>query len=129
MQKKIRDCKIYSPFSHYKGNGCEFKRLIGPKIEDTISVSLFDDFKKIKTTFIHNYTDIWYYTNIFCRDRNNLFLKDNKINKWFGTSEKFFHEVTHYETKTKTPFDVSNFFWDFYEVQKKRNWISNGNFM
>ena len=29
--KKITDCKIYSPFSHFKGNGFEFKRLIGPK--------------------------------------------------------------------------------------------------
>ena len=29
--KKITDCKIYSPFSHFKGNGFEFKRLIGSK--------------------------------------------------------------------------------------------------
>ena len=60
VEKNIRDCKIYSPFSHYKGNGFEFKRTIGPKREDTIWVSLFDDYKKIKTTFIHNYTNIWY---------------------------------------------------------------------
>ena len=72
-----------------------------------ILVSLFDDYKKIKT-FIRNYTDTWYYTNIFYRDRNNLFIKDNK-NKWFGTSENLFHEAMHYATKTKTPFDVSNF--------------------
>ena len=31
VEKKIRDCKIYSPFSHYKGNGFEFQRTIGPK--------------------------------------------------------------------------------------------------
>ena len=29
--KKTRDCKIYLPFSHYKGNGFEFQRIIGPK--------------------------------------------------------------------------------------------------
>ena len=29
--KKIRDCKIYSSFSYYKGNGFEFQRIIGPK--------------------------------------------------------------------------------------------------
>ena len=81
VEKKIRDCKIYSSFSHYKENGFEFKRLIEPKQEDTISICLFDDYKKIKTTFIHNYTDIWYYTNIFYRDRNNLFIKDNKNNR------------------------------------------------
>ena len=31
VEEKIRDCKIYSPFSHYKGNGFEFQRIIGPK--------------------------------------------------------------------------------------------------
>ena len=34
VEKTIRDCKIYSPFSHCKGNGLEFKRLIGLKKED-----------------------------------------------------------------------------------------------
>ena len=29
--KRLTDCKIYSPFSHFKGNGIEFKRIIGPK--------------------------------------------------------------------------------------------------
>ena len=29
--KRITDCKIYSPFSHFKGNGFEFKRIVGPK--------------------------------------------------------------------------------------------------
>ena len=28
VEKNIRDCKIHSPFSHYKGNRFEFKRLI-----------------------------------------------------------------------------------------------------
>ena len=29
--KRITDCKIYSPFSHFKGNRFEFKRIVGPK--------------------------------------------------------------------------------------------------
>ena len=29
--KRITDCKIYYPFSHFKGNGFEFKRIVGPK--------------------------------------------------------------------------------------------------
>ena len=61
LQKKIRNCKIYSPFSHYKGNGLKFKRIIGPKKEGAISVSLFDDYKKIKTTFIHRYMVLYKY--------------------------------------------------------------------
>ena len=31
VEKKFKDCKIYSSFSHYKGNGFEFQRIIGPK--------------------------------------------------------------------------------------------------
>ena len=31
VDKKIKDCKIYSPFLHFKGNGFEFKRILGPK--------------------------------------------------------------------------------------------------
>ena len=115
----IGDCKIYSPFSHYKENGFEFKRLIGPKKEDKILVSLFDNYKKIKTTFIHNYRDIWYYTNLFYRDRNSLFIKDSRTGIWFGTSENLFHEATHYATKTKNPFDISNFFLIFIKFKKK----------
>ena len=73
-------------------------------------VSLFDNYKKIKTTFILNDGDIWYYTNLFHRERNSLFIKDSITGRWFGTSENLFHEATHYATKTKNPFDVSNFF-------------------
>ena len=53
------------------------------------------------------------------RDRSSLFIKDFRTGKWFGTSENLFHEATHYATKTKNPFDVSNVFLHFYEVQKK----------
>ena len=106
------------PFSHYKGNGFEFQRTIGPKKNDLISVSLFVNNKKIKITLIHNFREINYYANIIYRDRNSLFMKDSLTGKWYGTSENLFHEVTYYATKTKTPFDVSNFWVDFYEVQK-----------
>ena len=44
-------------------------------------------------------------------------MKDFLTDKWFGTSEKLFFEATNYATKTKTPFNIINFFEDFYEVQ------------
>ena len=53
------------------------------------------------------------------RDRNNLFIKHSLTGEWYSTSENLFFEKTNYATKTKTPFNVSNFFFDFYEVQKK----------
>ena len=46
-------------------------------------------------------------------------MKDFLTGKWYSTSENLFLELTNYATKTKTPFNVSNFFWDFYEVQKR----------
>ena len=69
--KKTTNCKIYSPFLHFKGNRFEFKRIIGPKKIDAVTVGLFDDNKKLKTVFIHNFKEIKYYTNIIYRDRNN----------------------------------------------------------
>ena len=68
---------------------------------------------------MHNLREINYYANIIYIERNSLFMKDSLTGKWYGTSENLFHEVTYYATKTKTPFDVSNFWGDFYEVQKK----------
>ena len=75
--------------------------------------------KKIKTTFIHNFNDINYYTNLIYRARNVLIMQDFHNDKWYGTSANLFHEATYYATKTKKPFNVSNFWGDFYEVQKK----------
>ena len=46
-------------------------------------------------------------------------MEDFLTGKWFGASENLFLEATNYATKTKTPFNFSNFFWDFYEVKKK----------
>ena len=91
VDKRIRDCKLYLPFSHFKGNGFEFQRIIGPKKNDTVSVNLFDYNKKIKTTFIHNFKEINLYTNIIYRDRNSLFLKDSLTGKWYGIRENLFH--------------------------------------
>ena len=119
VDKKIKDCKIYSLFSHFKGNGFEFQRIIGPKKNDTVSVSLFDNNKKIKTTFIHNFNDINYYTNLIYRDRNVLIMQDFHNGKWYHTNANVFHEALSYATKTKKPFNVSIFWGDFYEVQKK----------
>ena len=90
VEKKIRDCKIYLPCSHYKGNGFQFKRLIGPTKEDKISVSLFDDYKQIKTTF------------------NGLV--QVKI---------YFTKQCIMQLRQKTHLTLVIFFFDFYEVQKR----------
>ena len=105
--KKIRDCKIYLPFSHFKGNGFEFQRIIGKDKNDKVSVSLFYNNKKIKTTFMHNNEHIWHFANIIYRDRNVIFMKDWRSGKWFTTSQNLFSEAMYYATRTKKPFDVN----------------------
>ena len=46
-------------------------------------------------------------------------MKDSLTGKWYGTSENLSYEATYYATKAKTPFDFSNFYFYFHEVQKK----------
>ena len=46
-------------------------------------------------------------------------MKDFLTGKWFGTSENLFLEATNYATKTKTPFNVSNYFGIFMKFKKK----------
>ena len=119
VDKKIKDCKIYSLFSHFKGNGFEFQRIIGPKKNDTVSVSLFDNNKKIKTTFIHNFKEINYYANIIYRDRNYLFMKDSKTGKWYGTSENSFHEANIMQLKWKRHLTLAILGGIFLKFKKK----------
>ena len=48
VEKKITDCQIYFPFSHFKGNGFEFKNIIGQDKKDTVAIRFFDDYTKIR---------------------------------------------------------------------------------
>ena len=55
LKKKIRDCIIYSPFSHFKNNGFEFQRIIPPQGKENVSTRLFKKNKKIQTFFTHDF--------------------------------------------------------------------------
>ena len=117
--KKITDCKIYSPFSHFKGNGFEFKRIMGPKKNDTVTVSLFDDNKKIKTVFIHNFKEINYFTNIIYRDRNNLFIKDSLTSEWLVQVKIYFSKQQIMRLKQKRHLTLAIFFEIFMKFKKR----------
>ena len=43
VEEEIRDCRIYSPFTHIQGSGFESEGLIGTKGKDNVSVRLFDN--------------------------------------------------------------------------------------
>ena len=117
--KRITDCKIYSPFSHFKGNGFEFKRIMGPKKNDTVTVSLFDDNKKIKTVFIHNFKEINYFTNIIYRDRNNLFIKDSLTSEWLVQVKIYFSKQQIMRLKQKRHLTLAIFFEIFMKFKKR----------
>ena len=43
----------YYNFPGFKGDRFEFKRIVGPEKNETVTVSLLDDNKKIKTVLLH----------------------------------------------------------------------------
>ena len=126
-KKYIKDCKIYSPFSQFKGNGLEFERFITPKGKDNVSLRLFENNEKIQMIFMLNYQECWDIVNCIYRDLDNLFVKDIKEGKWYGASINLFLEATRYATTRKTEFDVNDFFWNFNEVEKKGTGYVVGN--
>lgn len=47
IEKKIRDYKIYLPFSHFKGNTFRYERIIGTDKKKLIEIKLTDNYKTI----------------------------------------------------------------------------------
>ena len=131
VEKKIRHCRIYSPFLHFKNNGFAFQRILPPSEKENVSIRLYENNKKIQTVFIHDYKKSWYISNINFRDINSLFVYDEQDKKWHGTSPLLFIEVTHFITttkKTNAEFDVNKFFADFYLNKKLGSGYIVGNF-
>ena len=110
-----------------KENGFEFKKIEEPFIGDMVSVNLFDNYRKIKASYVHSYKNLNYFANLIYRDRNSIFVKDKKTGKWYGTPHNLFYEATHCATTRKIPSNVTDFFWDFYEVAQRGNGYVMGN--
>ena len=94
VDKKIKDCKMLSPLSLFKGNGFEFERFIPPKSKDNISIRLYENNKKLQLIFRGNGYKCWDVINCIYRDLNNLFVNNGKENKWYGTSANLFLGAT-----------------------------------
>ena len=47
IEKKIRDYKIYLPFSHFKGNTFRYERIISTDKKKLIEIKLTDNYKTI----------------------------------------------------------------------------------
>ena len=131
VEKKIRDCRIYSPFLHFKNNGFEFQRIIPPQGKENVSIRHFENNKKIQTVFTLDYKKNWYVSSLNFRDLNSLFAYDEQDWKWYGTSPLSFIEATYYAVttkKTNAECDVNKSFADFYLNKKKGSKYVVGNF-
>ena len=106
IEKKIKDCKIYSPFSHFKGNGFEFKRIIGQEKRDTVTIRLFDDYTKIQNVFTHDFNNRWLYGNSIYRDINIMFTCDRLDKQWYGTNPNLLIEAIYFARKNKQHFNA-----------------------
>ena len=106
LKKKIKDCKIYSPFSHFKGNGFEFKRIIGQEKKDTVTIRLFDDYTKIQNVFTHDFNNRWLYGNSIYRDMNIMFTCDRLDKQWYGTNPNLLIEAIYFARKNKQHFNA-----------------------
>ena len=59
--------------------------------------------------------------NAMFRDRNSIFVKDRRTNKWYGMNADVFLEATNYAITRKSSFSATEFFRDYYVVRKKGN--------
>ena len=109
--KNIKDCKIFRPFSLFKGNGFEFERFIPHKSKGNVSLRLHENNKKIQFIFTCSNYEFWDVINCIYRDLNNLFVKDRKEIKWYATSANLFLEATHYATTRKKKLMLMIFFF------------------
>ena len=55
------------------------------------------------------------------RDRNSIFVKDKRTNRWYGTNADVFIEAANYAINKKSDFNARDYFWDYYVVRKKGN--------
>ena len=121
-ENKIRDCKIYVPFSQFKNSGFEFKRLIGPDKTNNISARLYKNNKKIQMTYKHELKERWFVTNILFRDLNSFFVYDYKDEKCYGTNPSLLIDATYYRASKKdsnSNFNINKFFGDYYLTKEK----------
>ena len=102
-----------------KENGFEFKKIEEPFKDDMLSINIFDNYAKIKTSYAYSYKNLNYFANLIYRDRNSIFVKDKKTGKWYDTPHNFFYEGTHYVTTRKIPFNVADFFGIFMKLLKE----------
>ena len=96
-KKNIRDCKIYSPFSHFIGKGFMFER---PTLQGVNLVVLLNEKQTlIENFFLHNDPHksteylIFFLGSYYYRDINLYFVHDKQNKQWFTSGHEFYNEA------------------------------------
>ena len=127
-RKKIRDCQIYLPFSHFIGKVFSFERPIIKGLN--LIVRLNEKQTLIESSFLHRSrrggTE---YLNFFMgksyyRDINLYFVYDKQYKQWFTSGPVFFNEAIC-EKVTNRNFNLKAFEKIFLLYQKERKLLCN----
>ena len=96
-RKKIRDCQIYLPFSHFIGKGFTFERALIKGLN--LIVRLNENQTHIESFFLHRSPSggteniSFVLGRSYYRDINLFFVYDRQNKQWFSSGTDFFNEA------------------------------------
>ena len=126
--KKIRDCQIYSPFSHFIGKGFTFERALIKGLN--LIVRLNENQTHIESFFLHRSPSggteniSFVLGRSYYRDINLFFVYDRQNKQWFSSGTDFFNEAIC-EKVTNRSFILREFAKKKFLYQKERKWLCN----
>ena len=128
-EKKIRGCKIYSPYSQFLGKGFNFER---KEIKGmNLIVRLNEEQTLLESFLLHRSTKGGTeYLNFFLgknyyRDLNLFYVYDTVNKQWFTSGSEFFNEAICEKVRNKN-FNLTAFARQYCCVDKKGNGYAIG---
>ena len=128
-RKKIRDCQIYLPFSHFIGKGFTFERALIKGLN--LIVRLNEIQTHIESVFLHRSPSggteniSFVLGRSYYRDINLFFVYDRQNKQWFSSGTDFFNEAIC-EKVTNRSFILRAFGKKIYYTKKKGNGYAIG---
>ena len=129
-KKKIRDCKIYSPFSHFIGKGFISER---PTLQGVNLVVLLNEKQTLIENFFlrndpHKSTEYlnFFLESYYYRDINLYFAHDKQNKQWFTSGHEFYNEAICKKVTNKN-FNLKKFARKFYYIDKRESGYAIGN--
>ena len=127
-RKKIRDCQIYLPFSHFIGKGFTFERALIKGLN--LIVRLNEIQTHIESVFLHRSPSggteniSFVLGRSYYRDINLYFVYDKQNKQCFSSGTDFFNEPIC-EKVTHRSFILREFEKKKLLYQKERKWLCN----